>query len=82
MKTSLGDDTKPNVPRMDEPTKKALLKTTLLAKIPLGPSISVTCTRLGFVFDAPDQERITYSGLIHKKKILTFLRDLKIPTRG
>lgn len=66
---------------LDERSRKELLTTSLLLKLPFGSITAVKPTRLGFEFTA-DAKVVTYDGWAHKKKIARFLGDSGIHVSG
>jgi hypothetical protein len=69
----------PEIQELPPSVQKSLRGSTLLASMPLA-GLSARCTKLGFIFDANGQPRLSYSGFFHKKKILSFLHDRRVVT--
>jgi hypothetical protein len=69
----------PEIQALAPSDQKSLRGSTLLVKIPFA-GLSAKCTRLGFTFDSNGQPSLSYSGFVHKKKILGFLQERRILT--
>lgn len=65
----------PEIAALDERTRKGLLTTKLLCSIPLNAAFTVRQSRFGFTFTAKDHPEVLYKGLIHKKRVLAYLRE-------
>jgi hypothetical protein len=68
----------PEIVELGDKTRRALLTTRLLAKLPLNGSLSIKPTRLGFEFAADGHPPVSYGGFFHKKKIMRFLETRSI----
>ena len=60
---------------LDERTRRSLLTTKLLCTIPLSAGLTIRASGYGFTFTAKDSPEVVYKGLIHKKRILAYLRE-------
>jgi hypothetical protein len=67
--------THPDIVALDERTRKALLTTKLLCSIPLSGTFTVRQSGYGLTFTAKDYPEVLYKGLIHKKRVLAYLRE-------
>jgi len=67
--------THPDITALDERTRKSLLTTKLLCSIPLTAAFTAKQSGYGFTFTAKDHPVVLYKGLIHKKRVLAYLRE-------
>lgn len=65
----------PDIAGLDERTRKSLLTTKLLCAIPITTEFIARQSGFGFTFTAKDHPEVLYKGLIHKKRILAYLRE-------
>ncbi len=65
----------PDIVALDERTRLGLLTTKLLCSIPMTDAFIARQIGYGFTFTAKDHPEVLYKGLIHKKRLLAYLRE-------
>jgi gas vesicle protein len=68
----------PEIQELDEKSKKMVSQAKLIKKLQISALQKISTTKMGCKFMWPGEEVIDYKGMIHKKKISSFLRDLGV----
>jgi hypothetical protein len=64
----------PEIQAIASSVQKPLSSSMLLAKMPLA-GLTAEYARLGFVFQTEGRPALSYSGVVHKKNLLSFLHQ-------
>jgi hypothetical protein len=68
----------PEIQALDEKSKKKVLQAQLIKKLQISALQKVSTTKLGCKFMWPGEDVIDFKGMVHKKKISSFLRELGV----
>lgn len=74
----LGHLNDPEIQALDEKSKKIVSQAQLIKKLQISTLQKVSLTKMGCKFMWPGEDVIDYKGMMHKKKISSFLRDLGV----
>jgi len=68
----------PEIQALDEKSKKMVSQANLIKKLQISTLQKVLTTKMGCKFIWPGEDVIDFKGMVHKKKISSFLRDLGV----
>ena len=68
----------PEIQALDEKSKKMVSQANLIKKLQISTLQKVSMTKMGCKFIWPGEDEIDFKGMMHKKKIAAFLRDLGV----
>ena len=68
----------PEIQALDEKSKKMVSQAKLIKKLQISTLQKASTTKMGCKFMWPGEDVIDFKGMVHKKKISSFLRDLGV----